>query len=53
MIYLAMDISSKSFFVHGMRVLVTGDIGPTRAGLKGMIKGLGSQKKLVIFESGN
>lgn len=57
MIYLGMDISSKSFFVHGIdekkRVLVNGEIAPTRAGLRGMIKGLGSQKKLVIFEAGN
>jgi transposase len=52
-----MDISSKSFVVHGIdekkRVLVNGEIEPTRAGLKGMIKGLGVQKKLVIFEAGN
>ena len=57
MIYIGMDISSKSFVVHGIdekkRVLVNGEIEPTRAGLKGMIKGLGVQKKLVIFEAGN
>jgi len=57
MIYLGMDISSKSFVVHGIdekkRVLVKGEIEPTRGGLKGLIKGLGSQKKLVIFEAGN
>jgi transposase len=57
MIYIGMDISSKSFIVHGInekkRVLVTGEIAPTRAGLKGLIKGLGVQKKLVIFEAGN
>jgi len=52
-----MDISSKNFVVHGIdekkRVLVKGEIEPTRGGLKGLIKGLGSQKKLVIFEAGN
>jgi len=57
MIYLGMDISSKSFVVHGIdekkRVLVNGEIAPTRAGLKGVIRGLGVQKKLVIFEAGN
>jgi len=57
MIYLGMDISSKSLIVHGInekkRVLVTGEIAPTGAGLKGLIKGLGVQKKLVIFEAGN
>ncbi len=57
MIYLGMDISSKSFVVHGIdekkRVLVKGEIEPTRGGLKGLIKGLGSQRKLVIFEAGN
>ena len=57
MIYIGMDISSKSFVVHGIdekkRVLVSGEIEPTRGGLKGLIRGLGSQKKLVIFEAGN
>jgi len=57
MIYLGMDISSKSFVVHGIdekkRVLVKGEIEPTRRGLKDLIKGLGFQKKLVIFEAGN
>jgi len=57
MIYLGMDISSKNFIVHGIdekkRVLINGEIAPTRVGLKGMIRGLGDQKKLVIFEAGN
>jgi len=57
MIYIGMDISSKGFVVHGIdekkRVLVNGEIEPTRAGLKSMIKGLGVEKKLVIFEAGN
>jgi len=57
MIYIGMDVSSKSFVVHGIdekkRVLVNGEIEPTRGGLKGLIRGLGSQKKLLIFEAGN
>jgi len=56
MIYIGMDVSSKSFVVHGIdekkRVLVNGEIEPTRGGLKGLIRGLGSQKKLLIFEAG-
>lgn len=57
MIYIGIDISSKSFVVHGIderkRVLVNDEIEPTRGGLKGLIRGLGTQKKLVIFEAGN
>ena len=33
--------------------MVSGEIEPTRGGLKGLIKGLGVEKKLVIFEAGN
>jgi hypothetical protein len=57
MIYLGMDVSSKSFVVHGIdekkRELVNGKIASSRAGLKGMIPGLRGEKKLVIFEAGN
>jgi transposase len=57
MIYIGMDISSKSFVVHGVderkRVLVNCEIEPTVRGLKRLMKGLGTQKKLVIFEAGN
>ena len=57
MIYIGMDISSKSFVIHGIdekkRVVVNKEIEPTRGGLQGLLKGLGVQKKLVIFEVGN
>ena len=57
MIYIGMDISSKSFTVHAIneakRVVYKGDIKPTRSGLRGMLKELGTQSKLVVFEAGN
>lgn len=57
MIYIGMDISSKSFTVHAVnsrkKIVFKGDIKPTRAGLKSMIKELGNQSKLVVFEAGN
>ena len=57
MIYIGMDISSKSFTVHAIngkkRVLFKGDIKPTRTGLRGMIRELGEETKLVVFEAGN
>lgn len=57
MIYIGMDISSKSFTVHAIdeakKIIFKGDIKPTRAGLRSMIKELGQQAKLVVFEAGN
>jgi transposase len=57
MIYIGMDVSSKSFTVHAInerkKVVFKGDIKPTRAGLRGMIEGLGRETKLVVFEAGN
>ena len=57
MLYIGMDISSKSFTVHEIdgtkKLIFKGDIKPTRGGLSAMIKGLGSQSKLVVFEAGN
>ena len=57
MIYIGMDISSKSFTVHAIneakKVIFKGDIKPTRAALRGMIKELGPQSKLIVFEAGN
>lgn len=57
MIYIGMDISSKSFTVHAInerkKVIFKGDIKPTRAGLRGMINELGKESKLVVFEAGN
>jgi transposase len=57
MIYLGMDISSKSFVVHAIderkRVIMSGEIEPTRHGLKKLIQGLGAEEKLIVFEAGN
>ena len=57
MIYIGIDISSKSFMVHAInqhkRVIFNEEIKPTRSGLKEMIEKLGQQTKLVVFEAGN
>ena len=57
MIYVGMDISSKSFVVHAInsqnKIVFKGEIKPTRQGLHRMIKCLGRQTKLVVFEAGN
>ena len=57
MIYIGMDISSKSFTIHAVneakKIIFKGEIKPTRAGLRNMIKEMGKQTKLVVFEAGN
>jgi transposase len=57
MIYVGMDISSKSFVVHAIdsnnKIVFRNEIKPTRQGLHKMIKQLGRQTKLVVFEAGN
>jgi transposase len=57
MIYVGMDISSKSFMVHAIdssnKVVFGGEIKPTRQGLRRMIQQLGRQTKLIVFEAGN
>ena len=57
MIYVGMDISSKSFMVHAInsknKRVFKGEIKPTRQGLRKMIRALGRQTKLVVFEAGN
>jgi transposase len=57
MIYVGMDISSKSFMVHAInskkKVVFNSEIKPTRGALRQMIKNLGRQTKLVVFEAGN
>jgi len=57
MIYIGMDVSSKSFVVHAInekkKKLFSGEISPTRAGLRKFITGLGAANKLVAFEAGN
>jgi transposase len=57
MIYVGMDISSKSFMVHAIdskkKIVFNREIKPTRGGLRQMVKGLGRQTKMVVFEAGN
>lgn len=57
MIYVGMDISSKGFMVHAIdsnnKVVFKDEIRPTRQGLRQLMKHLGRQTKLVVFEAGN
>jgi transposase len=57
MIYIGMDVSSKEFMVHAInekkKIKFKGGIEPTRRGLRKMIKSLGEESKLVVFEAGN
>lgn len=57
MIYIGIDISSKSLTVHAIngrkQLVFKGDIPPTRSSLKKMVSELGAEPKLVVFEAGN
>lgn len=59
MIYVGMDVSSKSFLIHALterkreKVLFRGEIQPTELGLKALMKSLGKEPKIVAFEAGN
>ena len=57
MIYVGMDVSSKSFEVYAVNAkgkkVFKGAIEPTRQGLKQLAKDLGRVKKVFIFEAGN
>lgn len=57
MIYIGMDVSSKEFMIHAIdekkRVRFNGRIDPTRRGLRELVKGLGEERKLMVFEAGN
>jgi transposase len=57
MIYIGMDISSKSFVIHGIdsrkRVVCKEEIAPCRESLLGLLERLGKEPKLVVFEAGN
>ena len=57
MIYIGMDVSSKEFMVRAInekkKVKFNEGIAPTRRGLREMIKSLGAERKLVVFEAGN
>ena len=56
MIYVGMDISSKSFVIHAIderkKVMFKGEIEPTKKGLRDLFAQLGPQRKLVVFEAG-
>lgn len=57
MIYVGLDVSSKSFVVHAVdekkRVVKRAEIEPTRAALRKVCKALGRETKLMAFEAGN
>lgn len=57
MMYVGLDVSSKSFVVHAVdekkRVVKREEIEPTRAALRKICKSLGSETKLMAFEAGN
>ena len=57
MIYIGMDVSSKSFTIHAInekkQVVFKGDIEPTRDGLRGLVKRFEDHSILIVFEAGN
>ncbi len=57
MVYVGMDVSSKSFVVHAIderkRVVWRGEVAPTPSGLKRAMREIGAGAKLVVFEAGN
>lgn len=57
MMYVGMDVSSKSFVIHAInerkKVVMAKEIQPTREGLRKMAEELGKETKLVVFEAGN
>lgn len=57
MLYVGLDISSKTFVVHAInerkKVVLKTEIAPSRQGLRGLVKELGTEPKLFVFEAGN
>lgn len=57
MIYVGLDVSSREFVVHAIderkKKIYEGAIAPSREGLRKLVKELGSEKKLMVFEAGN
>jgi transposase len=57
MLYVGMDVSSKSFVTHVInekkKVVFKGEVAPSREGLRALTGTLGAEKKLVVFEAGN
>ena len=57
MLYIGMDVSSKSFVIHAInerkKEVFKREIAPTREGLKKLLKELRDESKLIVFEAGN
>lgn len=57
MIYLGIDVSSKSFVIHGIdgkkRIVCKEEIAPCRDSLLSLLDRLGPDRKVVVFEAGN
>ncbi len=57
MVYVGMDVSSKSFVVHAIderkRVVWRGEVAASRSGLKRAMAAVGEPPKRVVFEAGN
>lgn len=57
MVYVGMDVSSKSFVVHAInerkKVVWRGEVAASRSGLKRVLQEVGEQPKVVVFEAGN
>jgi transposase len=57
MIYVGLDISSKSLVLHGMnekkKTVFTGEIPPNKRALRKAMLGLGAETRLVVFEASN
>jgi transposase len=57
MLYVGIDLSSKSFVVHAIdekkRVVLSSEVSASREGLRRLVRELGPRSKLVIFEAGN
>ncbi len=57
MIYIGIDVSSKSFVIHAIdgrkKVVFKGEILPEKRPLLKLLKDLGDEPKYVVFEAGN
>jgi transposase len=57
MVYVGLDVSGKSLVVYAVnerkRCVYEGTGGPTRAGLRTLLRQVGAGAKLVVFEAGN
>lgn len=57
MIYVGMDLSSKSFMVHAInerkKVVFKGEIAASREGLRRLMNELPNDRKVAIYEAGN